>query len=239
MISCRDANHLFGRYLDGKLSPSLQTELHAHRLQCTQCQNELALYEAVGDVIAIDRREPTVSASFTDRVLLARRAQMRPVRRNWARTILIFGSPMAAAASIALMLSVMRPVAPTRTAVLTYQVAAPKAIQEQLKTGTLSAAAQRELNATPEMSTAGFLELWLAPVVEKSKNAAEGARVGADRIFEAFRETLSTTNDSLMAQYRLQQAPAAETVGPPAPGEAAPAEGSLAPLSEQGDHPLW
>ena len=46
MITCQHARHLFDSYLDGELSANLQTELHAHRLNCTSCQNELALLEA-------------------------------------------------------------------------------------------------------------------------------------------------------------------------------------------------
>ena len=55
MITCQNARDLFDRHLDGELSASLQTELHAHCLQCLSCQNELAMLETCGDVIALDR----------------------------------------------------------------------------------------------------------------------------------------------------------------------------------------
>ncbi len=201
MINCKDAKHLFGRYLDGQLSASLQTELHAHRLQCNDCQNELALLEACGDVIALDRREPTVSASFTDRVLLARRAQMKPVRRHWSRTLVIFGSPLAAAASIALMFSVIKPVQPP-TVVLHATVAVPPELQPALGLGQQSAQALKDLAATPTMTTDSFLDALVGPVVKKSTDAAEGARRGAENVLERLRQALSSEHEALVNKWR-------------------------------------
>ncbi len=106
MITCRDANQLFDRYLDGELPVSLQTELHAHRLSCASCQDELAMHEVCGDVIALDRREPRLSEGFTDRVLLARRHPLAGPRRRWGRIALFVGPPLAAAASIALAFAI-------------------------------------------------------------------------------------------------------------------------------------
>ena len=37
MITCQNARQLFDRYLDGELTSSLHTELHAHRLNCSEC----------------------------------------------------------------------------------------------------------------------------------------------------------------------------------------------------------
>lgn len=201
MIHCRDAKHLFGRYLDGELSPSLQTELHAHRLQCNDCQNELALLEACGDVIGLDRREPTVSASFTDRVLLARRARMKPVRRHWARTLVIYGSPMAAAACIALMFSVIRPLQPG-TAVAGASEALPRDLQTALGTHQQSPAALKDLAATPAMTTDSFLDALVGPVVKKSTDAAEGARRGAENVLERLRQALSSEHEALVNKWR-------------------------------------
>jgi hypothetical protein len=203
MINCKDAKHLFGRYLDGQLSASLQTELHAHRLQCSDCQNELALLEACGDVIALDRREPLVSASFTDRVLLARRAQLKPMKRHWSRTMAIYGSPVAAAACIALMFSVVRPM-PLPTAILTAQETPPKPVLNDMLKGArpLSPQAQKELAAVPSMSTDGFLDALIGPVLEKSRTTAEGARRGAESALDALRQALSSEHETLVNKWR-------------------------------------
>lgn len=219
MISCRDAKHLFGRYLDGELTATLQTELHAHRLNCTACQNELALLEACGDVIALDRREPTVSASFTDRVLLARRAQVKPLRRNWARTLLMYGAPMAAAASIALMLTVIQPVAQNRTAIAGAKVAVPTQVLQALEgiQRPMTEREKQELAATPAMPVDGFVDALLAPGVDKCKSTADNARRGAEDFLETLREVLASKNEQLVAGWKSARPESAEPVGPPAP----------------------
>lgn len=110
MITCQHARHLFDSYLDGELSASLQTELHAHRLNCSACQNELALLEACGDVIAMDRREPRLSMSFTDRIMAAQLGRRVPQRRrSFSRTLRLVSAPLAAAACLALMFSITAP----------------------------------------------------------------------------------------------------------------------------------
>lgn len=190
MISCRDAHHLFDRYLDGELSPSLQTELHAHRLNCTDCQNELALLEACGDVIALDRREPMLSASFTDRVLLARRAQGIPVRRvSWTRRLAVLGSPLAAAASIALAVMTISPIRTTRVA--TRMEAIPTAVQERMVAHDMSEQARKELAETPVLPAASIIDTLLGPVVQKSRDTLEGTKRGAEDLailFSSFAE---------------------------------------------------
>ena len=61
MITCQHARQLFDRYLDDELSSSLRSELHAHVINCTPCQNHLAVLEACGDVIRLDKCEPAPS----------------------------------------------------------------------------------------------------------------------------------------------------------------------------------
>jgi len=102
MITCSDTRRLFDRYLDDQLSPSLQAELHAHVVHCSDCQNELAILEACGDVVRLDRREPVLSVSFTDRVMAARRAQVVAKAPRSRRLVYAVGMPMAAAASVVL-----------------------------------------------------------------------------------------------------------------------------------------
>ncbi|MHC4798834.1 MAG: zf-HC2 domain-containing protein, partial [Planctomycetota bacterium] len=93
MITCQDARHLFSRYLDGDLSSSLKTELHAHQLNCSTCRDELSMLETCGEVIALDLCEPKLSESFTDRVLAAREAQLARVKpRRRTRMFIYAGS---------------------------------------------------------------------------------------------------------------------------------------------------
>jgi hypothetical protein len=208
MITCQDAEHLFGRYLDGELSPSLQTELNAHRLNCTVCQNELAMMEACGDVIGLDRAEPVLSASFTDRVLLAQRSRVMPSPRRWSRVLLLTGSPIAAAACLAFAVLVILPSAKMaqKTSVLSWKIAAPEPIQEYLKATNpghqLSPAAKQELAQTPEMSADGFLQALLAPLVEKSRDTLEGTRRSAEEFASLVQQGFSDTNDMLVAEWR-------------------------------------
>ncbi len=210
MISCKDARHLFDRYLDGELAASLQTELHAHRLNCTECQNELAMMEACGDVVALDRREPVLSASFTNRVLLARRAQLRPQRRPWGRTLLLVGSPMAAAASIALAVLLIAPTA-TKTPFKSMVKGNVTKVEEVV-------AIEPVLSST--QSPADVLDKWiLSGLVQKSCDTVSGARKGAEELAHLIHLGLSDANDQLAAKWRMT-APASGA--PEAPAAPAP-----------------
>lgn len=69
-MNCESARNLFNKHLDGELSPSLETELAAHRLQCSPCRHELALMEVAGHVIAADSgSNESLNKGFTDRLL--------------------------------------------------------------------------------------------------------------------------------------------------------------------------
>ncbi len=209
MITCQDARQLFDRYLDGELSPALQTELHAHQLSCPMCQSELAMLEACGDVVALDRCEPSLSESFTDRVLLARRSQLVPRPRRWGRMVLLVGSPMAAAASILLAFMLIVPSTPqvNRTAVLGPRdggiVAAPTSVQEAMKLTRAedrSEQAERELADTPPMPAVGFMEALLARVVEQSQDGVEGVRGSVAELELLLRQSVLAASEQLVAQ---------------------------------------
>lgn len=207
MITCQHARHLFDRYLDGELSPSLQAELHAHQLSCTDCQSELALLEACGDVVSLDRREPVVSGSFTDRVMLAYRAQAVPApRRRWGRFLLLTGSPMAAAASIVFAVLLIAPsTRENKTTFVAGQMAAvPSAVSDSLITAKGRERTEEEFRAlkqTPEMP-ASFVETLLGPCVEQTRNTLEGTRRGFEQLESLIRLGVSGTNEALAAGVR-------------------------------------
>lgn len=205
MITCQHARQLFDRYLDGELSPSLQAELHAHQLSCSTCQGELAILEACGDVVALDRCEPRPSESFTDRVLLARRVQLSRKPRRWGRAALIAGSPMAAAASILLAISLIMPSTPE----LTPRVLGPgdgglEAMPEgsrgtMVDDRTLSAEEKRELEAAPQMP-AGFMDTVLALGVDRTKDTVESAQGSLRELGLLWHQAFSDAGDQLAAQ---------------------------------------
>lgn len=100
-MRCEQARQLFDAYLDGELSPTLATELGAHRVQCSECRRALALLEVSGHIIASDREPVRVGGEFSDRLLAC--MELRPGR--WTlrtRRMLYIGGPLAAAAVVAL-----------------------------------------------------------------------------------------------------------------------------------------
>lgn len=219
MITCQHAKHLFDQYLDGELSPSLQTELHAHQLKCSDCQGELALLEACGDVIAYDHREPVLSDSFTHRVLLAHRAQVKPVaRRNWSRLVISIASPMAAAACIAFAVLL---IGPTDKAGHGTMVAGAK---QRMSDSALQAMTARHLNETemaelantPQMP-AGFVDAILGPFVEQSKNTFDSTKRSVEQLNSLIRLGFAGANNALAAGPRTLdpgRAPATDAVRP-------------------------
>lgn len=205
MITCQHARQLFDRYLDGELSPSLQAELHAHQLSCSACQTELAMLEACGDVIMLDRRrEPKLSDSFTDRVLLARRAQLasQPRRRNWARTLVVVASPLAAAASIALCLTLMWPDAPQR------QTKTGVAVRVEVPPGSTTAVyggSSAQGNPDPnlpatQMPSSALMDSILTTVVERTSRTVERAKNNFSHLELLFQRALAETNAQVAAQ---------------------------------------
>ena len=90
---CSECEQLFDAYLDGQLAGSLRLEFDAHRLRCRQCQQELALLEAVGHAISSDSLTPELSAGFTDGVM-QQLTQPAPqiVRWPWPRVAVVVGA---------------------------------------------------------------------------------------------------------------------------------------------------
>jgi hypothetical protein len=221
MITCQDARQLFDRYLDGELSPSLQAELHAHQLSCSVCQSELAILEACGDVVLLDRCEPKLSASFTDRVMLARRAQLaRPPRRR-LRTAVLVGSPVAAAASILLAVTLIMPSASNETKTVVLGEGAVVAVSDASKAllgggQDRTEQAQQELENTPQMPV-GFMEAWAASGVGQIQETLEGIRGTMDELELLLHQAAEVTNEKLAAQWQSTRpdSPAAENSADP------------------------
>lgn len=99
-MQCEQARQLFDAYLDGELSPSLATELGAHRLRCADCRQALALLEVSGHILRSDRDSVQASDDFTDRLLAC--VDSAPKWRRRVLNTLYVGGPLAAAAVIAL-----------------------------------------------------------------------------------------------------------------------------------------
>ena len=230
MINCQQARQLFDRYLDDELSPSLQAELHAHVLHCSPCQSRLAVLEACGDVIRLDKSEPVLTSSFTDRVMAARREQLasqgtaktsdpitaRLTGRRPSRRVFYVGLPLAAAASVAMVFWLGLPMTwqSNGPATVTAGVsqAAPKEFRANMTAMTdrkLDPQAQRELDATPEMEALPFLEAFVAPLVEGTRNAVEGTRRSYKDVELLLRYGFAGMNDRLVAEYheKYQDAP--------------------------------
>lgn len=99
-MRCDQAQLLFDAYLDGELSPSLQRELGAHRVSCSECRRELALLEVAGQMIATDDEPVGLQDGFTDRLMACvDEGHHRDTR--WRRMLYV-GAPMAAAAVVCL-----------------------------------------------------------------------------------------------------------------------------------------
>lgn len=101
-MNCAEFEQLLDAYLDDELSGSLRLEFDAHRLRCRRCRLTIAMMESVGSVVATDRRGPTLSDDFADRVM--GQIERRPVRLRVAstRVALVAGALFQAAAVVAL-----------------------------------------------------------------------------------------------------------------------------------------
>jgi hypothetical protein len=201
MITCQHARHLFDRYLDGELSPSLQTELHAHQLSCGDCQSELALLESCGDVIAYDKCEPTLSASFTDRVLLARRAQIKVApRRNWGRLFISIASPVAAAACIAMAVGL---IAPTGSEPRLSLIAGRTDLPSDQNLAVLGADKPRmDPGAKVHQMPAGVVDVVFNPYVKQTRNALDSAKRTLEQLESLVGLGFAGANDTLAAGRR-------------------------------------
>jgi hypothetical protein len=201
MITCKNAQQLFDRYLDGELSSSLQAELHAHRLNCSECQQDLAIFEACGDVVRMDTREPRLDSSFTNRVMLGYAVRRRSHRPRWQRIATWAGTGLAAAASITLAVIWMLPSSPPNLPSITAgaKVAVSEPAKEFLtaKEGTqLTDAAKAELDATPQMGAANFTSL-LTPIVKRARSTFANARRGSEELQMLLQMGISTARESV------------------------------------------
>jgi hypothetical protein len=108
VMHCEQARNLFDAYLNGELSPALETELAAHRLQCPDCRHELAMLEVVGHVVAADGDdEHTLDDAFTDRLMACLdERRIVPARPHW-RPLALWGGGLAAAAAIAITSTIL------------------------------------------------------------------------------------------------------------------------------------
>jgi len=107
-MNCEQAQNLFDAYLDGELSLALETELHAHRLNCPSCRQELALMEVAGHVIRSGSgAEPSLGGDFTER-LLACIEPSQPAVRYHRKWVFRLGTGLAAAACLTLAVMQMR-----------------------------------------------------------------------------------------------------------------------------------
>ncbi len=207
MITCQHAKHLFDQYLDGELSPSLQAELHAHQLSCSGCQGELALMEACGDVIAYDDCEPTVSGSFTERVLLAQRAQFKPVvhRRNWNRVLLSIASPLAAAACIGFAVLLVAPTGKEAQPgkVLSSHVSVSQGVKSILN---LNGDARVDSSLPVQEMPAGFMDAILEPFVKQTKTTVDSTKRSIEQLDSLIRLGFAGANDALAASSRTPAA---------------------------------
>lgn len=126
-MHCEQARQLFDAYLDGELSPSLATELGAHRLRCADCRQALALLEVSGHILRSDRDPVQASDGFTDRLLAC--VDTAPSWRRKVLNSIYIGGPLAAAAVIALaFVGVFDGKRPSQVAGV-QQVAAPSVVQ--------------------------------------------------------------------------------------------------------------
>ncbi len=213
MITCQHARQLFDRYLDDELSASLETELHAHVIQCARCQNHLAVVEACGDVIRLDACEPRPSGSLADRVLAARRDRSAavPAGRSAVRRRMVWriGVPTAAAAGVVLALTLgtlmfVQGTGP-KSVILSKLQAAPKEVQNNLLILTdrpLSSQEKEELARTPEMDALPYLDGLINPLVQGTQNAVAGTKQSYEDIGTLVRVLLQGAQDRLVAEYR-------------------------------------
>jgi anti-sigma factor RsiW len=122
-MDCQQACNLFDAYLDGELGRALATELDAHRLQCPACRQELALLEVAGHVITGEPEPPQgLRDDFSDRLLACVQTPRVRSAARLRRPIFIGAAVLAAAASVAIIVSLSRTPTP--------QVAGKKVVRE-------------------------------------------------------------------------------------------------------------
>lgn len=184
-MNCEQARNLFDAYLDGELSAALETELHAHRLQCSSCRQALALLEVTGHVVASGADEPRLGVEFSDRLLACLEPELprpHPVR-TWTIRL---AAPLAAAACLALLIGYLsRPqprVAGTRDEPDTLpQIVNPAAAEApppgfDVAATTIQQSLERALKETQQSSDAlvQFGQMTLLEMAETLEHEAKG-----------------------------------------------------------------
>lgn len=115
MMTCRHCRHLQDAFLDGELSESQTAEVHAHLLQCAECQREFELVRACAHVIASDDSDGArLAVNFAQRVLdslPAERFAPTTSRQRWLRfrRWMEYGLAPAAAAVLAFAVLIAPP----------------------------------------------------------------------------------------------------------------------------------
>jgi len=71
LMTCRHVAQLRDVYLDGELSSGLTAELHAHLLQCPECQQQFEMFRACNEVVQKDRPPVQLDSGFASRVVAA------------------------------------------------------------------------------------------------------------------------------------------------------------------------
>jgi len=108
LMTCRHVAQLRDVYLDGELSSGLTAELHAHLLQCPECQQQFEMYRACSEVVEKDDSPVQLDAGFASRVVaalprthpLAEKSTLstrRDRRRRFWQLVASTGAPAAAA----------------------------------------------------------------------------------------------------------------------------------------------
>ncbi len=130
-MDCPECGKLFDAYLDAQLSGTWQLEFDAHRVRCSRCQQQVALLETAGNVIASDQ-PPAMSDDFTARVMAD--VERRQRRSRTIRIYAIAGLAQAAAVALFVIWLTGKPAAsPASTTLATSAVATPNLASAELK----------------------------------------------------------------------------------------------------------
>ncbi len=115
LMTCRHVAQLRDVYLDGELSSGLTAELHAHLLQCPECQQQFEMFRACSEVVEKDRPPVQLGSGFASRVITAlpkthplAEKSLLPTRRDRRRRFWqLVASTAAPAAAAVLFLAVV------------------------------------------------------------------------------------------------------------------------------------
>lgn len=192
-MNCEQAQQLFDAYLDGDLSPTLATELGAHRLKCPECRRQLALLEVSGHIISSDREPVSLESGFTSRLL----GCMDLRKPRWSARlprIAYIGGPLAAAAVIALaFLGVFDRPDTMRAGLKEFRtVDAPPAEDSGRSGFSRDGAPEGEKTSTPDVDER-LLEEW----IEQTRSSIAAKRESSESLQKVFDLTVLQLLDIL------------------------------------------